>query len=262
MGIGPENFVDRGRKDFPVAKTSNSECWKRVPLYSLAHLLLGLVMLPSSLVVHIHAQAPADTARYAVSYVDVMPSARAAAVAAFKPYRDTSRREDGYVRFDLVEQVGRPGHFAIVEVWKDQKAFDAHGMAAHAKQLLDALQPIRLSDYDQRPYKALTVAAATAVGNGQALHVVAHVDTVGGGQTDAPGLLTRLVEASRKEQGCLRFDVLQHTMRTNHFTVIEIWASRKALDAHAAALHTKQYRDRLQPMSGSPLDERLYKSVE
>ena len=75
-------------------------------------------------------------------------------------------------------------------------------------------------------------------------------------------MLTRLAEASRKEQGCLRFDVLQHTMRANHFTVIEVWENQKALDAHAAAVHTKQYRDALQPMSGSPLDERVYKAVD
>jgi quinol monooxygenase YgiN len=228
----------------------------------LPYLLLSIVMLPSSLAVQIHAQAPADTALYAVSYVEVMPSARAAMVAALKQYRDTSRQEDGYVRFELLEQVGRPGHFAIIERWKDQKAFDAHGMAADVKQVRDALQSIRLSGYDQRSYKTLTVASVTAVGNGNAIHVVAHVDTVGGGQADAPGLLARLAEASRKEQGCLRFDVLQHTMRANHFTVIEIWENQKALDAHAAALHTKQYRDGLQPMSGSPLDERLYKAVD
>jgi quinol monooxygenase YgiN len=71
-----------------------------------------------------------------------------------------------------------------------------------------------------------------------------------------------LAEASRQEHGCLRFDVLQHTLRANHFTVIEIWDNQKALDAHAAALHTKQYRDRLQPISGSPLDERVYKAVQ
>lgn len=231
-------------------------------MHRLRSLLLTIVMLPSSLGVQIHAQAPADTALYAVSYVEVMPSARAAMVAALKQYRDTSRKEDGYVRFELLEQVGRPGHFAIVEMWKDQKAFDAHGMAPPVKQFLETLRPIRLSDYDQRPYKALTVASATAAGNGQAIHVVAHVDTVGGAQADAPGLLKRLAEASRQEQGCLRFDVLQHTMRPNHFTVIGIWQSQKALDAHAAAPHTKQYRDGLQPISGSPLDERLYKGVQ
>jgi quinol monooxygenase YgiN len=219
-------------------------------------------MLSPCLPVQIDAQTSADTALYAVSYVDVMPSARAAMAAALKQYRDASRKEDGYVRLELLEQIGRPGHFAVVETWKDQKAFDAHGMAAPLKQFRDALQPIRLSGYDQRPYKILTVASASAAGNDQAIHVVAHVDTVGGPQADAPGLLNRLAEASRKEQGCLRFDVLQNTTRMNHFTVIAIWQNQQALDAHDAAPHTKQYREVLQPISGSPLDERVYKAVE
>jgi len=235
---------------------------ERVHVHRLLYLVFGIVMLPPCVFVQIHAQTPADMARYAVSYVEVMPSARAAAVAALKRYHDTSRREDGYVRVELLEQVGRPGHFAIIETWKDQKTYDAHGMAAHVTQVRDALQSIRLSDYDQRPYKTLTVAPATTAGNRNAVHVVAHVDTIGGGQADAPGLLTRLAQASRKERGCLRFDVLQQTIRANHFTVIEIWENQKALDAHAAALHTKQYRDGLQPISGSPLDERVYKSLE
>lgn len=235
---------------------------RKLDVHRVLYLLLSIVMLPSSLGVQVHAQAPADTALHAVSYVEVMPSARRAMVAALQQYRDTSRKEDGYVRLELLEQVGRPGHFAIVETWKDQKAFDAHGMAPHVTQFRDALRPIRLTDYDQRPYKTLTSAPATAAGNRQAIHVVAHVDTVGGPQADAPGLLTRLAEASRREQGCLRFDVLQHTMRPNHFTVVETWQSQNALDAHAAAMHTKQYRDRLQPISGSPLDERVYKAVE
>jgi quinol monooxygenase YgiN len=219
-------------------------------------------MLSPCLPVQIDAQTSADTALYAVSYVDVMPSARAAMAAALKQYRDASRKEDGYVRLELLEQIGRPGHFAVVETWKDQKAFDAHGMAAPLKQFRDALQPIRLSGYDQRPYKILTVASASAAGNDQAIHVVAHVDTVGGPQADAPGLLNRLAEASRKEQGCLRFDVLQNTTRMNHFTVIAIWQNQQALDAHDAAPHTKQYREVLQPISGSPLDERVYRAVE
>jgi quinol monooxygenase YgiN len=230
-------------------------------MYRWLRLWLSIIMLSPCLPVQIEAQPSADTALYAVSYVEVMPSARAAMAAALKQYRDASRKEDGYVGLELLEQIGRPGHFAVVETWKDQKAFDAHGMAAPLKQFRDALQPIRLSGFDQRPYKILTV-AASAAGNDQAIHVVAHVDTVGGPQADAPGLLNRLAEASRKEQGCLRFDVLQNTTRTNHFTVFAIWQNQQALDAHDAAPHTKQYRDVLQPISGSPLDERVYKAVE
>jgi quinol monooxygenase YgiN len=228
-------------------------------------LLLSTAVFPPGLDVQdlqIDGQAPADTALYAVAYIEVMPATRAAMVAALKQYRGTSREEGGYVRFELLEQIGRPGHFAVVEVWKTQQAFDAHSMTGHAKQFLDALRPIRVSDYDQRPYKALTVASARAAGSGQAVHVVSHVDTVGGVQAEAPALLKRLAEASRTEPGCLEFDVLQHTMRANHFTVIEIWQSQTALDAHAAAQHTRQYRDGLRPISGSPLDERVYKAVE
>jgi quinol monooxygenase YgiN len=51
-------------------------------------------------------------------------------------------------------------------------------------------------------------------------------------------------------------------MRANHFTVIEAWQNDRALEAHAAAAHTKQYRDGLAPISGSPLDERLYKLIQ
>jgi quinol monooxygenase YgiN len=183
----------------------------------------------------------------------------ATAIAALKQYRDASRKEDGCVRLDLFEQVGRPGHFAVVETWRDQKAFDARGTAAQ-KQFLDTLRPIRVSDYDQRPYKTLAVGSASPAADRHAISVVTHVDTAPG--LEAAALLKRLAGASRQDEGNVRFDVLQHTMRANHFTVIETWQSQKALDAHAAAAHTRQYRDELQPLTGSPLDERVYRAVE
>ena len=225
-------------------------------------LLLSLVTLPSTLTAQIRSDAPADMAVYAVSYVEVMPASRAMAIATLKQYRDASRKDEGYVRLELFEQIGRSGHFVFVETWKDQKALDAHETAAHTKQISDMLQPIRSSDHDRRPYKTFTVGSAPATPNGRAIYVVTHVDTAPAPQTDTPGLLKRFAEASRKEDGNVRFDVLQHTTRANHFTVIETWQSQKALDAHAAAAHTRQYRDELHPITGSPLDERLYKVVE
>lgn len=36
----------------------------------------------------------------------------------------------------------------------------------------------------------------------------------------------------------------------------------KAIEKHATATHTKEYRTSLAPMAGSPLDQRLYKIVE
>jgi autoinducer 2-degrading protein len=210
-------------------------------------------------------QAPTDALFHAVAYVDVAPAQRSAMAAAARQYRDARRGDDGVVRIDVFEQIGWPGHFAIVETWRDQQALESHAAAPHVKTFQDATAAIRVSGYDQRPYKTLSVGPGGPSSGAEAVHIVAHVDaapSAQGGKADAVTLLRRLAEASRKEPGNLRFDVLQHAMRGNHFTVVESWRDQGALDAHTAAAHTKQYRDQLQPISGSPLDERLYKAVQ
>ncbi|MBV8843602.1 MAG: antibiotic biosynthesis monooxygenase [Bryobacterales bacterium] len=207
------------------------------------------------------AQAPPDSTAYSVAYVDIAPASRNAAIAAIKQYRDASRKDGGFQRIEFFEQAGRPAHFCIVETWAKSKDLDSHAASANAKDFRTKLDSMRLSDYDQRPYKSLSLGAAHNDGSSRSTFVIAHVD-IGGQGTNAADLLRKLAEASRKEEGNLRFDVLQHAMRANHFTVIEEWQSAKAMEAHAAAAHTKEYRNSLGPIAGSPLDERLYKAVE
>jgi quinol monooxygenase YgiN len=221
---------------------------QRLFLFFISTILLGV-------------QAPTDTSFYAVVYVEIMPASKGTAMTAFKPYRDTSRKEEGFVRMELFEQDGRPGAFCIIETWASQRAFDAHAAAMHTKEWRSKLDPIRLSDYDQRPYKALSLIPAQAASNDRATYVIAHID-IGGQGTNAPELLRRLAETSRKESGNLRFDVLQHSVRANHFTVIEAWQNERSLGGHVAAAHTRQYRDALGPIAGSPVDQRIYKAVE
>jgi len=226
-------------------------------------LLIGAALLPSGLGSQTRPDAPAaatsDSTYYAVSYVETTGSSTDKTAAALKQYRDASRKQDGFMRAEFFEQIGRPGHFAIVETWRDQKTFDARD-AATQKRLLDALESIRVSGYDQRPYKTLAVGTSPPPTGKQIVYVISHVDVTPNPQV--PVLLRQLAEASRQEAGNLRFDVLLHTMRSNHFTVIEAWRNQQALDTHVAAAHTKQYRDVLQPLTGSPLDERTFRIVE
>lgn len=217
------------------------------------------ILLMSSAI--LSAQTPSEAPVYSVAYFDVAPASRAPAVAAFKQYREVSRKDEGFVRFEFFEQVGRPGHFCLIETWGNQRASDGHAAAPQTKQWRTALDPIRWSDYDQRPYKTLSLGAATTPPRDGLTYVITHVD-IGGQGTNASELLKRFAEPTRKETGNIRFDVLQHAMRANHFTVIEAWQNQKAVEAHAAAPHTRQYRDGLSPISGSPLDERIYKSVD
>jgi autoinducer 2-degrading protein len=221
---------------------------KRLLLLLISTVLLG-------------AQALPDGAAYTVAYVDIVPASRNAAIAAIKQYRDASRKDGGFQRIELFEQAGRPAHFCIIETWASSKDIDAHAASANSKDFRTKIDSMRLSDYDQRPYKTLSLGAARNGGTSRSTIVITHVD-IGGQGTNAADLLRKLAEASRKEEGNVRFDVLQHAMRANHFTVIEEWQSAKATDTHAAAAHTKEYRNSLAPIAGGPLDERLYKIVE
>ena len=202
-------------------------------------------------------QGPAST----VAYVDVLPASRAEAIEAFRTYRDASRQEAGFVAMDIFEQLRRGAYFAVIETWTSAATLEAHSKAPHTAALLAAMRRLAISGYDLRPYGALTVAPARP-SNPQAVHVVTHVDTIPAQGSDPAGLLKALAEKSRAEAGNLRFDVLQHAERRNHFTVVESWESPAAADAHAAAAHTKQYRLEILPLSGSPLDERLFRAVE
>jgi quinol monooxygenase YgiN len=235
---------------FPILKSYPQE---DAQMQRLLPLLISTVLLG--------AQTPPDSTAYSVAYVDIAPASRFAAINAIKQYRDASRKDDGFQRIEFFEQAGRPAHFCIIETWANNKDLDAHAASANAKDLRTKIDSMRLSDYDQRPYKTLSLGAARNGGSSRSTFVITHVD-IGGQGTNAADLLRKLAEASRKEEGNIRFEVLQHAMRANHFTVIEEWQSAKATDMHAAAAHTKEYRNSLGPVAGSPLDERLYKAVE
>ena len=203
--------------------------------------------------------APAAAPVFAVGYVETQAREADAGRAALVRYRQALERQPGCLGVELFAQTDRPGHFAVVETWKDQAGFDGRD-AAVKRELMESLARIRVSDYDERPYTPLTLAAAkTAGADARNAFVVAHVDVAP--NTQAPMLLQQLAEASRREAGNLRFDVLQHAMRGNHFTVIEQWRNQDALDEHVATAHARTYRDALQPLTGSPLDERVYMPI-
>ena len=75
-------------------------------------------------------------------------------------------------------------------------------------------------------------------------------------------LLKQYAEESRKDKGAVRVEVYIQISRVNHFSVVEVWENRQALDAHEAAAHTKKFRELIDPMLGSPYDERLHTLAE
>ncbi|MEI9999419.1 MAG: putative quinol monooxygenase [Verrucomicrobiota bacterium] len=87
---------------------------------------------------------------------------------------------------------------------------------------------------------------------------VIHIDVMPPRAQDAATLLARFRQDSLHDPGEKSFQVLREIGRPNHFTLVEAWSDQKAYDGHNAAPHTRQFRDQLQPMLGSPFDERLH----
>jgi quinol monooxygenase YgiN len=103
-----------------------------------------------------------------------------------------------------------------------------------------------------------SVAAQEAGRGGKSVYVVTHVDVTPNYTADTTKALHEFAADSKKDPGVVRFEVLQQDSRPNHYTVVEVWQTRQAFEAHSAAEHTKRFREKLQPMLGSPFDERLH----
>jgi quinol monooxygenase YgiN len=101
-------------------------------------------------------------------------------------------------------------------------------------------------------------APASASSLKDALFVVSHVDLIPEGLAAAKPALLQYAADSRKDPGALRIELLEQADRPNHFTIVSVWASEKAFNAHLAAPHTKEFRAKIQPALGSPFDERFH----
>jgi quinol monooxygenase YgiN len=89
------------------------------------------------------------------SHVDVPPPMRETLEPMLRALADASRKESGNVRFEVQQQANRVNHFTVVEVWADQKTYEAHVVAPHTRQFRDALGPMLGALYDERLYRPL-----------------------------------------------------------------------------------------------------------
>jgi len=225
--------------------------------------LIGLVLLSLGCV---HAARAADAGvAYIVSYFETAPQAANEARGLLQRLGEASRKDQGNLRFEVLQRIGQAHHFAVIEAWQDQQALSAHGAAAHTKQFRDKLMPLLSSPFDERPHSALAVgsmqAAPASDAKAAAVYAVTHVDIVPTQKDIGIALVQQLSENGRKDAGNIRFEGLTQISRPNHMTVVEIWKDQQAVDAHAVAAHKKQFREKLMPLSGSLYDERLYKSI-
>jgi translation elongation factor EF-G len=123
------------------------------------------------------------------------------------------------------------------------------------------LKASQAAPYDERINTALYVAQGKNESQSDVLYVVTHVDVIPPGKDDCMAALKAMSTDTAADPGNISYEVLQQANRGNHFSVLEAWTNKKALDGHAAAVHTRNFRAKLTPVAGALYDERIYKAL-
>ncbi len=96
---------------------------------------------------------------------------------------------------------------------------------------------------------------------GDTLRVIARVKARADKVDELRSVLSSLVEPTRKEPGCLSYNLLQNNEDPTDFTLVEEWESNKALESHLATKHFKDVQVKLSGLVAAKADIRLYHLV-
>ena len=95
----------------------------------------------------------------------------------------------------------------------------------------------------------------------QAVRVVARIVACFGKEDELRTLLRGLIEPTRREPGCVTYELLQSTTDPTDFTFVEEWSSEADLDAHLQSAHLRNARSRLPELTVADPDIRRYTVV-
>ena len=95
------------------------------------------------------------TVVWVATHVDVVPPRKDEGLAALAALAEASRGAPGNLRFEVVQQINRPNHFTVIEIWKDAAALENRATAEATRRFRDALGPMSGALYDERLFTAL-----------------------------------------------------------------------------------------------------------
>src|SRR5215471_183768 len=227
----------------------------------LAAALSAAAAIPSASAQNNQQIAVIDGPTYLMTYVEVIPSANARAIAAMKEYRDASRKEPGAMFADIYQEEGQSHRFVLSEIWQNRSMAAAHTQGAATTALIGKLAPIELGPTDVRIHQAHSVTPPKASSRNDVV-VISHIDVAGGNTQNLIRAMGPLSEASQKENGMVRYEILDEVpAHANHFRSFEEWSSLAAFEAHNRSPHVQTYRKTVLQWLGTPYDQRLYRLV-
>lgn len=74
-------------------------------------------------------------------------------------------------------------------------------------------------------------------------------------------VLSQIIEPTRKESGCIQYDLLQNTVDFTDFTFVEEWETEGALEAHLQSTHIQTALKEVASLVASPPNIRRYLQI-
>jgi quinol monooxygenase YgiN len=93
------------------------------------------------------------------------------------------------------------------------------------------------------------------------IHAIAHLHARPDKTDELNALLTSLLEPTREETGCIRFELLQNRQSPTEFAIVSTWHNEQAVQHHIGTSHSQRAITRLADLLASPLDLRFYHAV-
>jgi quinol monooxygenase YgiN len=88
-----------------------------------------------------------------ITHLDVIPTFVEQAQPVIEQFVVDSRRDPGVEAFIVISWTPTTNHFQLIEVYRNQRAFDAHISAAHTIEFRKELQAFIGAPYDERLYE-------------------------------------------------------------------------------------------------------------
>ena len=94
------------------------------------------------------------------------------------------------------------------------------------------------------------------------INIIAKNYIADGKADEFKALAKPLIEASRKEEGCISYSLFEDIHDKNILTFIEEWKSIKAIQIHNNSPHFTSIVPTLAPLTAKPSEVNLYEAVD
>jgi len=169
-----------------------------------------------------------------VAHFKATPGKEAALLELLRGLVEPTRNEAGCIRYELNQEIENPAAFTFAEKFSDREAFEAHSKSPYIKSFRERSAGL-IESRQVRLHRELLPAAQQqsnrARTDGEVI-VIAHFTAKSGKQEELSTFLQGLVEPTRREPGCARYELNQDLDDPATFSFVETFVDQKAFEAH------------------------------